>query len=65
MEVQIVMIGLSKLDIVTIFKRHLKDMVVTDSLINTIAMAVGEVVEENNKKLSEDLRITISNRAGY
>ena len=59
------MIGLSKLDIVTIFKRHLNDMAVTDSLINTIAMAVGEVVEENNKKLSEDLRITISNRAGY
>jgi len=59
------MIGLSKLDIVTIFKRHFKDMAVTDSLINTIAMAVGEVVEENNKKLSEDLKTTISNRAGY
>jgi hypothetical protein len=58
-------IGLSKLDIVTIFKRHFKDMAVTDSLINTIAMAVGEVVEENNKKLSEDLKTTISNRAGY
>jgi hypothetical protein len=59
------MIGLSKLDIVTIFKRHFKDMAVTDSLINTIAMAVGEVVEENNKKLSEDLKTTISNRTGY
>lgn len=59
------MIGLSKLDIVTIFKRHFKDMAVTDSLINTIAMAVGEVVEENNKKLSEDLKTAISNRTGY
>jgi len=59
------MIGLSKLDIVTIFKRHFKDMAVTDSLINTIAMAVGEVVEENNKKLSEDLKTAFSNRAGY
>ena len=58
------MIGLSKLDIVTIFKRHLKDMVVTDSLINTIAMAVGEVVEENNQRLFEDLKATNSNRAG-
>jgi len=50
------MIGLSKLDIVTIFKRHFKDMAVTDSLINTIAMAVGEVVEENNKRLFEGLK---------
>ena len=59
------MIGLSKLDTVTIFKRHFKDMAVTDSLINTIAMAVGEVIEENNKKLSEDFKTAFSNRTVY
>jgi hypothetical protein len=50
------MIGLSKLDVVTIFKRHLKDMAVEDSLINSVAMAVGEVVEENNKRLLDVLK---------
>ena len=50
------MIGLNKLDVVTIFKRHLKDIVVEDSIINSVAMAVGEVVEENNKRLLESLK---------
>ena len=50
------MIGLNKLDVVTIFKRHFKDQVVTDVLIKTIAMAVGEVIEENNKKIVDDLK---------
>ncbi|MFC1869845.1 hypothetical protein ACFLYE_01070 [Chloroflexota bacterium] len=58
------MIGISKLDVTTIFRRHFKDKVVTDSLINTMAMAVGEVVEENNKKLLEDLKAAKSNGAG-
>ena len=58
------MIGLSKLDVVTIFKRYFKDMAVTDSLINAMAMAVGEVIEENNKRLFEDLKAAKSNRAG-
>ena len=50
------MIGLSKLDVVTIFKRYFQDMAIEDSLINSIAMAVGEVVEENNKRLLRDLQ---------
>lgn len=50
------MIGLNKLDVVTIFRRYLKDMVIEDSMINSVAMAVGEVVEENNKRLIEDLK---------
>jgi len=54
-------IGLSKVDIVTIFKRHFKDLVITDSLINTMAMAVGEVIEENNKRIAEDFKRTSSN----
>ena len=49
------MIGLSKLDVVTIFKRYFQNKAIEDSLINSIAMAVGEVVEENNKKLLRDL----------
>ena len=54
------MIGLSKVDIVTIFKRHFKDQVFTDTLINTMAMAVGEVIEENNKKIADDFKRTNS-----
>ena len=50
------MIGLSKLDVVTIFKRYFKDVVIEDSMINSVAMAVGEVVEENNKRLIRDLK---------
>lgn len=58
------MVGLSKLDVVTIFRRYFKDMVIEDSLIKSVAMAVGEVVEENNKRLFEDLKATNSNKAG-
>ena len=58
------MIGLSKLDIVTIFRRHFKDMASTDPLVNAMAMAVGEVIEENNKRLFEDLKAKNSNKAG-
>jgi len=59
------MIGLSKLDVVTIFRRHLQDTVVEDSLINPIAKAVGEVIEENNKRLFEDLKANNSKKAGW
>ena len=54
------MIGLSKLDVVTIFKRYFQDAAIEDSLINSVAMAVGEVVEENNKRLFRDLKATNS-----
>jgi hypothetical protein len=57
------MVGLNKLDVVTIFRRYLKDMVTEDSLINSVAMAVGEVVEENNKRLIEDLKAINSKKA--
>jgi len=59
------MIGLSKLEVVTIFKRYFEDKTMTDSLIKSMAMAVGEVVEENNKRLSKDLKVTNSNKAGW
>ena len=57
------MIGLNKLDVVTIFRRYSKDMVIEDSMINSVAMAVGEVVEENNKRLIEDLKAINSKKA--
>jgi len=57
------MIGLNKLDVVTIFRRYLKDMVIEDSMINSVAMAVGEVVEENNKRLIEYLKAINSKKA--
>jgi hypothetical protein len=57
------MIGLSKLDVVTIFRRYLQDRVIEDSLINSIAMAVGEVIEENNKRLFEDIKAKNSKKA--
>ena len=60
-EVQIEMIGLSKLDVITIFRRYFKDVVIEDSMINSVAMAVGEVVEENNKRLFRDLKVRNSN----
>jgi hypothetical protein len=55
------MIGLSKLDVITIFRRYFKDVVIEDSMINSVAMAVGEVVEENNKRLFKDLEARNSN----
>jgi len=38
-------------------------MVIEDSMINSVAMAVGEVVEENNKRLIEDLKAINSKKA--
>jgi len=46
-------IGLDKLDVVTIFSRIFGDEARKDSMVHSLAMAVGEVVEENNKKLSK------------
>ena len=50
------MIGIDHLEVVTIFKRYFKQLAVEDSLINSVAMAVGEVIEENNKRLLEYLK---------
>ena len=48
-------IGLSKWDVMTVFRRTFGDKVEKDLLIDSIAKAVGEVIEENNKRLLEDL----------
>ncbi len=48
-------IGLDRQDAITIFRRTFADKVVDDPLINSIAKAVGEIIEENNRKLLDDL----------
>jgi len=50
-------IGLGKLDAVTVFRRTFAGKVEEDPLINSIAKAVGEVIEENNRRLLEDLAV--------
>lgn len=48
-------IGLDKLEVVAVFRRTFKDRVMEDALISSIAKVVGEVIEENKKRLLEDL----------
>jgi len=48
-------IGLDKVDVMTVFRRTFAGKVEEVPLINSIAKAVGEVVEENNRRLLEDL----------
>ena len=47
-------VGLDKLDVITIFKRTFANKVMEDAFINSIAKAVGETIEENNKKLCRE-----------
>lgn len=56
-------IGLDKLDVITVFRRPFADRVMEDPLINSIAKAVGEAIEDNNKRLLEEL-VGASERAG-
>ena len=44
-------IGLGKLEVKAIFRKNLVGRAEETSLTNCITNAVGEVVEENNKKL--------------
>jgi len=55
-------IGLDKLDVVAVFRRTFADRVEEDPLVNSIARAVGEAIEENNKKLWEYLGDTQEKR---
>jgi len=48
-------IGLGKVDVMTVFRRTFADKVSENPLINSIAKAVGEVIEENNRRLLEDI----------
>jgi hypothetical protein len=48
-------IGLDRQDAIMIFRRTFADKAVDDPLVNSIAKAVGEIIEENNRKLLDDL----------
>lgn len=48
-------IGLSKWDVTIVFRRTFGDKVEEDPLIDSIVRAIGEVIEENNKRFLEDL----------
>ena len=52
-------IGLNKLDVINVFRRTLTDRVEQDTLINSIVMAVAEVIEENNKRIFKDILVTL------
>ena len=52
-------IGLNKLDVINVFRRTLTDRVEQDTLINSIVMAVAEVIEENNKRILKDILVTL------
>ena len=58
------MIGLDKLEVVTIFKRHLRDTITDDSLVKSIAMSVGEVIDENNRRILKDLQDKSPDKVG-
>jgi hypothetical protein len=61
-EVKMRKVGLDRLDVITTFRRTFADRVMEDPLINSIARAVGEVIEENNKKLLDELASTSKRR---
>jgi hypothetical protein len=48
-------IGLDRQDAIMIFRRTFADKAADDPLISSIAKAVGEIIEENNRKLLDDL----------
>lgn len=56
-------IGLDKLDVIAVFRRTFADRVINDPLIDSIANSVGEVIEENNRRLSEEI-LGASNKKG-
>lgn len=55
-------IGIDRMDARAVFRRRLVGRLEELSLIDCIADAVGEVVEENNKKLWETLQEALKKR---
>jgi hypothetical protein len=50
-------VGLDKLQVMVVFRRILAGKVDEDAVIRSVAQAVGEAIEQNNKKLLADLRL--------
>jgi hypothetical protein len=55
-------IGLDRMEVRAVFKRSFVGSIEEQSLIDHIANAVGEVIEENNKKLWETLLEALKKR---
>ena len=49
-------IALDKAGVKMIFRRNLRCKTLDNSLLDSIADAMGEVIEENNKRLMEELK---------
>jgi len=57
-------IGWDKLDVIAVFRRTYTDRVIDDPLIDSIAKSVGEVIEENNKRLLEETLVASNKKGG-
>lgn len=55
-------LGLSKMDVRAVFRRNLVGKLEELSLMDSIADAVSEVVEENNNKLWESFQEALKKR---
>ena len=57
-------IGSDKMDVIAVFRRTFADRVIDDPLIDSIAKSVGEVIEENNKRLLEEILVAANKKGG-
>lgn len=57
-------IGLDELDVIAVFRRTYADRVVDNPLIDSIAKSVGEVIEENNRRLLEEILVASNKKGG-
>ena len=57
-------ISLDKLDVIAISRRTYTDRVMDDPLIDSIAKSVGEVTEENNKRLLGEILVASDRKGG-
>ncbi len=55
-------VGLDRRDVATVFRRVLAKDLEKDLLLASVARAVGEVIEENNKKLWDQIVRVLDSR---
>jgi hypothetical protein len=63
-EIEMKKIGLDELDVIAVFRRTYADRVVDNPLIDSIAKSVGEVIEENNRRLLEEILVASNKKGG-
>ena len=49
---------------IAVFRRTFADRVIDDPLIDSIAKSAGEVIEENNKRLLEEILVAANKKGG-